>query len=204
MLLCFFIFLLTGCGHQEKTATLPSALPSATSAVSPAAHAASTTTPALPKTPSASTTTPAASHKAPSSLTTAPASSTPSDAEQISETLTANDALLAKYIKASGNGLISLVGLGDLMEEVKTEAETASGYTGDCLELTKQLTGSADLPGYCEQFLSVQLNLTSLNVKMKAAKQNKDIDEIESALTYILEELQSYSKLLEQFLEKER
>lgn len=189
MFLCF-LFLLTGCARQEETSQThtPSAAPSAT--------------------PGSSSTEPAVSPAAPAASSTTPAPSAPmdepSDAARISETLTATDKLLAKYIKASGNGLISLAGLGDLMGKVKAEAETASGYTTECLTLKDLLTETEDLSEYLEQFSSVQLNLSALNATMKEAKQNKDIDRIESALTQILSELQGYSKLLEQFLEEER
>ncbi|MNN07576.1 hypothetical protein D3C81_1204040 [compost metagenome] len=140
----------------------------------------------------------------PSSSPSASPSAVHSEAKSISETLTANDKLLSKYIKASGNGLISLVGLGDLMDEVKNEAQTASEYTDECLDLTERLTERDDLSGYYKQFTSVQSSLNSINDKVKEAKQNKDIDEIESALRSILSELQDYNKLLEQFIEKER
>ncbi|WKY43268.1 hypothetical protein Q5O14_11435 [Eubacteriaceae bacterium ES2] len=136
--------------------------------------------------------------------TSDPASTASTDVKAVSETLITTNSLLAKYIKSSGNSAISFVGLGDLMNKVKTEAETASEYTTECLVLTDQIPESVNLSEYNEQFLSVQLNLSALNDIMKEAKQNRDIDEIKTTLTDILSELQNYNKLLEQFLEEER
>jgi hypothetical protein len=100
--------------------------------------------------------------------------------------------------------MISFLGLGDLMGEVKTEAETASDATDDCLELLSQYTISEHITEYYEDFSSVQLSLNSLNDKMKEAKRNSDIEEIECTLDKILSELQDYNTLLEQFLKEAR
>ncbi len=98
--------------------------------------------------------------------------------------------------------MIALVGLGELMDEVKGEAETASQNTDECLTLLAHPTASMNLSGYNEEFKTVQLNLNSLNARMKEAKKSKDIDAIESSLNSILSELNDYNKLLEQFLKK--
>lgn len=159
-------------------------------------------------TPATGHTTPPTTHTSPSKPTTAPHTPTPipsdvlSEAKEISETLTKNDQLLAKYIKASGNGMIALVGLGELMDDVKGEAETASQNTDVCLSLLAQPTASMHLSGYKEEFKTVQLNLNTLNAKMKEAKKSQDIDAIESSLNSILSELGDYNKLLEQFLKE--
>jgi len=113
--------------------------------------------------------------------------------------LNENSTTLSKYINASGKGMVALLGLGDMMNQIKNEAESAVASTNQCTSLINDSSSLDKITDYYNKFTEYKLLLSKKNDTIKKAKQAKDIDSLKPALDELLSAIKDYNACLMQF-----